>query len=54
MNLKTYKTNKLIGVILFLAVATLLILTVVVTHQDHITSIGWHDLASVGWVTTPG
>ena len=53
MNLTTTTTIKLLGVVLLLAIAALLIFTLAQAHQNPLVSIGWHDLASVGWVTSP-
>jgi hypothetical protein len=53
--MKTYTISwiNLLGIILVVALATLLIFNLAQAHQIPITSVGWHELASVGWVTTP-
>jgi len=36
---------------LFVSVLILLIISLTLLAQFHFNSVGWHDVASVGWVT---
>ena len=42
--------TKILGILLLVAIATLVFLYLVQAIQDTFVSVGWHDLVSVGWV----
>ena len=42
---------KLLGVVLLVIFLAMIFLAFTQTAQNLTASIGWHDLASVGWVT---
>jgi hypothetical protein len=49
----TLKWTNVTGMIL-LATALVILFLVMAWSVDHLTaSVGWHELVSVGWVTTP-
>ena len=48
------KTQKILGLALLVVVAAVTVFALAEIAPTLMASIGWHDLASVGWVTTPG
>lgn len=50
----TLKWINVFGIILLATALVLLFLAMTWTVNNLMASVGWHELASVGWVTTPG
>jgi hypothetical protein len=53
MKIITLKWNDVAGIILLAAVLVLLFLAMSWAVTQLMASVGWHALASVGWVATP-
>jgi hypothetical protein len=50
----TLKWTNVTDIFLLVAVLVLLFLVMSWAVNNLMPSVGWHELASVGWVTTPG
>jgi hypothetical protein len=51
MKISTLKWINVLGVALLAVVLALVILTLTMRAETLFASVGWHELASVGWVT---
>jgi hypothetical protein len=55
MKTLTLKWINVMGIALVAAILILLILALAFSVHTHLfASVGWRDLASIGWVTAPG
>jgi hypothetical protein len=48
------RTQKILGLALLVAAVAVMAFALAETTPSLMASTGWHDLASVGWVTMPG
>jgi hypothetical protein len=47
------KTQKILGLVILVAMVAVIAFTLIEITPSLLASIGWHDLASIGWVTSP-
>jgi hypothetical protein len=51
MKTSTLKWTNALGITLLIAILALVLLTLTMQSQILFVSVGWHGVASVGWVT---